>query len=317
MSGKELDDTLADIESLHVGWLRFDLSWDEVQPSGPDHSDWSNYDRIVAAANRHHIQVLPILTYTPKWARLPACANFRDVNAFKCAPANPAQFARFAAAAAEHFRPLGVTHWEIWTEPNIVYFWRPAPDVRAYTELLKQSYTSIKAVDPDSVVISGGLSPVENLKTTVDPVEYLKGMYANGAKNYMDAVGYHPYSYPALPSNVLSWNSWSQMADRNPSIRSVMVDNGDGDKQIWATEFGVPTSGPRSYASEDLQTYSFADAIQQMKGKPWLATLFFHTYKDVGNDPGTIEDFFGVVRYDGSKKPAYYKLKELLAAGNQ
>ncbi|MCL6105733.1 MAG: cellulase family glycosylhydrolase [Actinobacteria bacterium] len=313
LSDSDLEASMADIASLHVGWLRFEISWTQAQPQGPDQYDWSQFDRIVAAANRHGIKLLANLTYTPQWARLPACAD-----AFQCAPADPAQFARFAGAAAEHFKADAVHYWEIWNEPNIVYFWKPKPDARVYTELLKQTYMSIKRADPQAVVISGGLSPVDTPQSTINPVVFLRSMYKDGAKNYMDAVGYHPYSFPALPSNVEKGNWWSAMSDLNPSLRSVMAAFGDSNKKIWATEYGVPTAGPLGFASEDLQKYSFADAINEMSGKPWLATLFFHTYKDSGTDRSTIEDFFGVVRYDGSRKPAYYVIKQQLAgSGNK
>ena len=312
LSDSDLEASMDDIESLHVGWLRFEMSWTHAQPDDQNHFKWESFDRIVEAAARHNIQVLPILAYTPKWARLPAC-----LDSFTCAPVDPSLFARFAGAAAAHFKTRGVHHWEIWNEPNIDFFWMPKPDAAAYTELLRQSFISIKQVDSQATVISGGLAPVDTPETTVDPREFLKAMYDDGAKNYMDAVGYHPYSAPVMPGDVKKTNGWSAMSDLNPSIRSIMADNGDRNKQIWATEFGVPTGGPLDYASEDLQEYEFAEAMDQMAGKPWLATLFFHSYKDLGVDRSTINDFFGIVRYDGSRKPAYFVIKQKLSMPGQ
>ncbi len=308
VSDAELESSLADFESIGVGWLRFDISWDIVQRDGPGKFDWSVFDRIVKATNSHHIKVLPNLVFTPKWARQPACAD-----TFKCAPKDPAQFANFTAETARHFSPMGVEAWEIWSEPNIYGQWMPAPSVDLYTDLLKQCYIRIKQVDPKATVLNGGIAPAANSKLTIDPQDFLKGMYRDGARDYMDAVNYHPYSYPALPSNTANWNSWSKMGDLPDSIRSIMIDNGDGAKKIWATEFGAPTSGPAAFAAEDLQTYEIEDAIHQLARKPWLATLFIHTYKDSGTSKSNIENFFGVLRFDGSRKPAYYALKKLLA----
>ncbi len=308
VSDVELDSSLADFENIGVGWLRFDMSWDIVQRGGPGNYDWSVFDRIVKAANRHHIKVLPNLAFTPKWARQPACADN-----FKCAPRDPAQFAAFAAAAAKHYSPMGVDTWEIWSEPNIYGQWMPAPNVEVYTDLLKKCYVSIKRIEPQATVLPGGIAPAANSNLTIDPIDFLRRMYRDGAKDYMDAVNYHPYSYPALPSNTANWNYWSKMGDSPGSIRSIMIDNGDGAKKIWATEFGAPTGGPVAFAGEDLQMYEIKDAIQQFAAKPWLATLFIHTYKDPGTAKNNIEDFFGVLRYDGSRKPAYYELKKLLA----
>lgn len=308
MSEQELEESLADMESLGVGWLRFDMAWDIAQPEQGDTFEWARSDRIVLAARKHNLKVLPILTFTPKWARQPEC-----IDTFKCAPVDNADFARFAAEAARHYAPMGVQTWEIWTEPNTTFFWRPLPNAEVYVDLLKKSYTAIKQVDPQATVISAGLSPAENKKGSITQLDYFESMYRYGAKDYMDAVGYHPYSYPSLPGNVLEWSAWSQMSDLDRSIRSIMSDNGDGDKQVWVTEFGAPTNGPLNFADEYLQNYMIEDAIRQMSETPWMATLFFHSYKDLGTEQNNIENFFGVVRYDGTKKPSYYKLKSILA----
>ncbi|MDO8737075.1 MAG: hypothetical protein Q7K29_08375 [Thermoleophilia bacterium] len=306
LSNQELESSLADMESLGITWLRFDLAWDLVQPNDAAHFDWSRYDRIVIAAGNHNMKLMPILVFTPRWARQQSC-----INNFQCAPADPAKFAAFAKEAATHYAPMGIKSWEIWNEPNIDAFWLPSPNAAAYTQLLRASYAGIKQADPQATVISGGLSPAENTGTRIAPRDFLTAMYQNGGGGYFDAVGYHPYSYPALPGNIQSWSGWSQMNDLNPSIRSIMIANGDSSKSVWVTEVGTP-SGGRSDVSESLQAQSYRDAVQQMSNKPWMAAMFFHTYKDLSSDPGTVESFFGLIRHDGTRKPAYYELKDVL-----
>ncbi len=307
LSDQDLENAMSDMASLGVGWLRFDMAWSALQPDGPGSFDWPRFDRIVAAASRHNIQLIPLLTYTPAWARPGNCTA-----SIKCEPADPSQFATYAAAAAAHYAPMGIHTWEIWNEPNITQFWQPAPDPVAYTNVLKQSYASIKQVDPQATVVSAGLSDPTAGTGNIDPRDFLTSMYQNGAKDYMDAVGYHPYSFPYLPSGP-SWTGWYVMSDATPSIRSIMVSYGDSNKQIWATEFGCPTNGPTWRGDELLQAVMVEDAMQQMSNEPWVAGLFLHTYPDLGTDTSTIENFFGVIRYDGSDKPAYYELKDVLS----
>lgn len=307
LSDAELENALTGMDNLGVKWIRFDMAWDLVQRNDANHYDWSRYDRMIAAANRHGLNMLPILAYTPTWARQQACAAD-----FQCAPADPNKFAAFAHEAAIRYAPLGIKTWEIWNEPNINAFWLPSPNATAYTDLLKASYTAIKNADPQAKVISGGLSPAENTPGHIAPRDFLTAMYLSGAKNYLDAVGYHPYSFPALPGSIFSWSGWSQMSDLNPSMRSIMIANGDGDKQIWATEYGVP-SGGQSDVNETLQALSYRDAINQMSNMPWMGALFIHTYKDFSNNPSSIESYFGMVAYNGALKPSYYELKNDLA----
>src|SRR6202043_251802 len=104
-------------------------------------------------ARSRNLTLLPILAYTPPWARPPGCATP------KWAPADPNAFATFAAAAASRYAPMGIHTWEIWNEPNIVGFWQPTPNVTQYVNLLKATSKAIKAVDPQSFIVSGGLAP--------------------------------------------------------------------------------------------------------------------------------------------------------------
>src|SRR5712675_163350 len=85
---RALDDAVA----LGVSWLRVDLAWSEVQPESSTVFDWARYDRIVIGAGARNLRVLPILTYTPAWARPPGCTSN------KCAPEDAARFAAFAEA---------------------------------------------------------------------------------------------------------------------------------------------------------------------------------------------------------------------------
>ena len=306
LSNQELDQELADISSLGIKWLRIDIGWDLVQPVDNGQYDWTSTDRIVLAARKYNLQLLPVLAYAPEWARQPACKTN-----FVCAPADNAAFANFAQQVVRRYTPMGVNTWEIWNEPNNNSFWLPQPDAAAYVKLLKATYTAIKQVNPNATVLSGGLSPAENISGHIAPRDFLTAMYQDGARNYFDALSYHPFSYPVLPDDVTAWSSWSQMSDLDPSIRSIMVANGDGNKQVWATEYGTP-SGGASNLNETLQALSFKQALEQMGNKPWLGAMFFHTYRDSPGDPNQATNDFGIIRTDGSRKPAYGELQNML-----
>jgi hypothetical protein len=44
--------------------------------------------------------------------------------------------------------------------------------------------------------------------------------------------------------------------------------------------------------------------------------MFWYDYSDTGNDTSTNEDFFGLVRLDGSHKPAYDAFMQAISRGN-
>ena len=118
---------------------------------------------------------------------------------------------------------------KIWNEPNMRGI-TPAN----YTALLKGASYAINSVDSGDVVITGGLAAVPSTGNGLyGAVDYLKAIYANGGEGHFDAVGYHPYTYPYLPSASDNWNGWQIMED---GIRATMVANGDADLRVWITE---------------------------------------------------------------------------------
>lgn len=320
---EELSAQLKDIKSLGFNWVRTDIDWSAVQRQSANNYDWSAYDRVIDTAHANGLGVLGVIAYAPAWARLPEC-----VGNDKCRPASSAAYATFAKAVVQRYSPKGVKTWEIWNEPNIQGFWRPSPNPQAYTALLKAAYAAIKSADANATVLSGGLSPAEDQPPGfITPRDFLKAMYTNGAKGSFDALAHHPYSYPAPPNVAYSWSAWTQMDGLNPSLRSIMEANGDGNKQIWITEVGSPTAGAGSTATpanfrlnlsathgdEQLQAVFVEQTVAAVNGYAWAGPMFWYSYKDLGSARGDNENFFGIIRSDGSQKPAYAVFKRLLA----
>ncbi len=322
MPSTRLANELSGIKALGVGWIRVDLDWNDIQPNNASSYHWSGFDAIVAGARARGLQVLPVVDYTPSWARPASCTS-----AEFCAPASPGQFAAFAAAAAARYAPRGVHNWEIWNEENQNFYWQPSANASAYVTLLKQTYAAIKHVDGSATVISGGLATTDTAAGGIAQLDYLSEMYADGAKGSFDAVGYHPYSFPVPASYFVSWNAWSKMGQTTPSLRSIMVANGDGNKQIWPTEYGAPTNGPGAvsvpnnyninaspdHVNEAMQAVIARDFVTTAENVPWLGPAFWYTYQDAGTDASNTEDFYGLLRANGSQKPAYLAFKEALS----
>lgn len=316
LSANDLKTRLDGIAASGATWVRLDFSWPSIQPHNAQDYQWAVYDRIVDEANQRQLKILGILDYTPAWARAPECAW--DL---RCRPADANQFATFAGVAAARYAPKGVHTWEIWNEPNIG-FWLPRADPAKYTELLKASSNAIRQQDSSSYILTAGLSPAYTGGTTYSPLDFLNGIYANGGKNSFDGVAMHPYTFPYQPTSSLP-NPWKEMYSSSPSMHSIMAANGDGAKKIWITEFGAPTGGPGPVArldnpqynlnpyvvDEPLQNAILADAIEQYKSADWAGPFFVYTYKDPGTNPDSNENFFGLVRFDGSLKPSYHTFK--------
>jgi hypothetical protein len=279
--------------------VRMDADWSWVQPVGPNEFDWTAMDQVVKSARAAGMSVDLIIDGCPPWAALAGAGGDAHPQ-----PASATQYATWAAEVAARYAPQGVGMFEIWNEPNNATFWQPKPNPAAYTADLVAAYSAIKAVDPSAFVISGGLAPEATDGTNISPIDFLTAMYADGAKGSFDALGYHPYSFPALPDTYEPWSAWSEMAQTNPSIRSVMNSNGDGGKSIWITEFGAPSSGPGG-VGQAAQATALTQAIAAAKKTSWIGALYIYSWQDDGTDQTNGEDWFGLLTAAGAPKLAY------------
>jgi len=163
--------------------------------------------------------------------------------------------------------------WEIGNEPNLIEEWRQPPDSAAYARLLEVATRQIKAADPDAIIVSAGLAP---LNAHQDPhhlndLDYLRAMYEHGAADYFDVLGLHTFGFGRPPEVApdselcppLSTGRATYVERTGPrldrgctpveglclrraeEVRAIMVEYGDGDKPVWATEFGWLVRPPR------------------------------------------------------------------------
>lgn len=291
--------------SLGLKWVRFDFDWSVMQPT-PTTYNTAGYDVAVKALTAAGINVLGVIAYTPPWANGGQESKFYP-------PTNAKTFARFAAYLAGRYAPLGVHTWEIWNEPNLAQFWGPAPDPRAYAALLRATTPQIRHRDPRAFVVTGGLAQPGDSATSMDARLFLQVMYGSGAKNYFDAVGNHPYTSPQMPLDE-GVNNWKKMYAISISFLSIMSQYNDSNKRIWITEYGGPTSGVDSYGTvmtEQQQATMVNQSLQIVGEQPWAGPVFWYNFQDFcATDPNrSSECFFGLVRSDGSPKPAFFSFK--------
>ncbi len=291
---------LANLQSIGIDSVRIEADWEYISDGGPGADDWSPLDQEVDSIRAAGMNIDMVIDGTASWAAVPGASGTDMAQ-----PADPAQFGQFAGAVAQRYAPQGVQDYEIWNEPNSVDFFQPAPNPAVYVQMLQASYSDIKAVDPSAFVISGGLAPeATDREGDINEVTFLQDMYADGAAGYFDALGDHPYSYPALPDTYESWSGWSAMDATPTSLESVLAANGDADTPIWITEMGAPTGGPDSVGTAG-QAEELTQAIDDAKASSWIGALYIYTYEDSGGDPSTDLDWFGLLNANGSPKPAW------------
>lgn len=310
----DLNKYFSELKNLGISWVRWDVDWSYVQSVSSVDYNWADIDRVANTAKSYGIKSLAIITYAPIWA-----GDLKCVVGKHCSPADPAVFAKFASTVASRYKGV-ISAYEIWNEQNLSGFWSPKPDVTKYSDVLKQAYIEIKKVDPEVLVLSGGLAAAADDSGSISPIIFVKGLYYLNTKNYFDALALHPYTYPVSPDYIAQWNSWQQMYE----IKDIMVSKGDSSKKIWITEYGAPTGGPglmrdidqlsfiyssdyMSQTAQDSMIKKTAEIFYQ--NRSWLGGFFWYSFRDEGVNVNDPENFFGILRNDWSKKSSYDILK--------
>jgi polysaccharide biosynthesis protein PslG len=339
-SPSEIEARFDEMEALGVNTVRVVIPWAAIKPAQPGSPletlfppDWDKMDFIVQEAQDRGFAVLGVLNATPYYGGQDGKGCLGCVGV---AP-DPTAFADFAAEVADRYKGA-ISAYEVWNEPNSYKSWSPAVDPEAYTEVLKAAYTAIKSADPNATVVAGVLGAVISFGGfTMDPVSFVKAMYADGAKGFFDALSYHPYNYDKT------------FAEQNPGflsplqmllgMRQTMLDNGDDLIKIWASEYGLPTSldpdQDQAYQDQldfirdflnvwgdgltDAQLRQLPTKYRELAAtwKDWIGPAFIYTLRDRLGKEATEQGSLGLFYFDDATgewkmKPAAEFIKDLI-----
>lgn len=282
---------------------RVDAGWEFAEPNAPDAAGAHTYvwnrpdvptkslDLLARELAARGIRMLPVLATPPRWAA---------GGGTRISPARYADFAAFAAAYAARYGTRGSfwaenpglpylppTAYEIWTEANSANMWTGRSDPDAYMAALPGLAAAIKAADPAGrVLASVGWQGFEN---------FVRDLYARGAKGVIDGIGFHPYA-PHAPA----------ILDLTIKLRRVLAAVGDPGLPIDLTETGQPvaTSGPGSARAGSGRVSDAARAATQSLTGDALARSdcgvgAYQVYTLVGSESALEpvgEGYMGVVR---------------------
>jgi hypothetical protein len=221
-------------------WVKQWFAWDDIEAAGRGQYDWSIPDRIVSQAEEHGLNLLVRVDREPAWAGPP--------------PQNNVYFQEFLTELATRYRGR-IDAIQIWNEPNLAREWgNKPPNPVEYAALLRNSYRTIKAIDPNMTVITAGMAPTGTCcDIAVPDDQFYRDMYramGGNSGGYFDVLGVHGAGFAAPPevspdetaANEDEFGGERFFAFRRvEDIRQIMVENGDADKRVAVLEFGWTT----------------------------------------------------------------------------
>jgi polysaccharide biosynthesis protein PslG len=280
-------------------FVRMDFSWGGTEHKKGEY-DWTEYDALTANLEKRQLRPVYILDYSNElWeqavvSRDPISGREHRDTASPQRPESVAAFARWAAAAAAHYRGHSLI-WEIWNEPNIG-FWKPKPDVKQYIALVQATTAAIRQVHPQATIVAPASSEF--------PWRFLEELCAApGVLERLDAISVHPYrDYHRGPETAA--------ADYR-RLRGLIERFASPEKQF------IPIlSGEWGYASHgkglSLEAQGAFVARQQLANLLYGVPLsIWYDWKNDGPDRNYNEHNFGTVFEDLSPKPAYQAVQTL------
>ncbi len=216
------DQVAATLKKAGIGITRQTIYWYNVErtktPGVYDEKTLSTLDARFADYRKYGIEPLAIVH-----GNAPGTSFENREEAYK-------RFGDFMVMMVKRYPD--VRYWQLWNEMDVAFtdlFGKNAKlpmDERAkcYVEMLKIVSPMIRAANPKAVIVTGGM---------VNTDEFPRGLYAHGGKDYFDVLAIHSYGIPV---------SWAFIG-RGARVRSIMDENGDKDKPLWNTEFGVSAEG--------------------------------------------------------------------------
>ncbi len=312
--------SLALLRAAGVGWIRQQVPWEQVEPDRKASFDdtkfggstWTKYDEIVDEAQAAGLQLILRLDTAPRWA-LPA-----DAADGMGPPLKDEDYWDFVEAVATRYRGR-VRAYQVWNEPNLHIEWgRRSPNPAAYARLLRGAAERVRRADPDALVLMASLAPTltDNAEAMND-LRYLQALYDAGVKGSFDVLAVQAYGLRGGPDDPRVGGA-DVTISRPELVRRLLVQNGDADRPLWATEMGWNVNPP-SFAEQRfgrvtpvLQARYTVRAFERARQEwPWMQVLCVWYWKRP-DEAHRDQDWywFRMADPDFQLQPVYFALRD-------
>lgn len=295
---KSLEKVASLMRQAGVSWVRMDFIWQDIEPEEKKFN-FAKYDLIVDVFSKEKINILGIFNYSTNWSA--ACSDWN------CPPKDNQAFVNYTVKTIKRYKDK-IKYWEVWNEPDSSTYWKNQDGLKSYCVLLKDVYIAAKKADPECKILNGGFA---------SPIVSTNKIYDNGAKDYFDILNIHIFETPLNPSLMKKVLTYPKLAYK------IMKRNGDGHKKIWVTEIGCPGVGANietknwwmgQNPTEKEQAEFVKNVFTELINVAAVEKVFWAFFRDTNEHWGTGVDYFGLVRWDYSKKPSFSAYKKCFNA---
>jgi hypothetical protein len=283
------NDILQKVKDAGIKWIRVDVNWFAVEHAKGTY-DWAQVDRVTDYAASNGLSMLLVIAYTPGWA---------NGNAgFKFPADNIGDWENFVRLTVNRYKSK-VKYWSIWNEPNSTDFFGLGKD-EFVARVFLPAAKAIRIADPAAFIVGPELAHLTG--TGAEWYFWMKYILTE-AGTYIDVVSHHIYKNEGV---YLVYEILETGEALIPSVQEVIEETGQRSKPFWITETGWDTAT----FSEGVQADRYLEMLQERRRKLYPHKLFFY---EIIDDPSPGISPWGILRSNGSEKPAYTVYKDFIA----
>jgi hypothetical protein len=208
-------------------------------------------------------------------------------------------FTRYAGWVARGYGKQ-VSAFEVWNEWNIGGGSEPRTQGSAedYVKLLRAVRPVLRAEAPGVPVIAGAVANRE--------LGWIKSFADKGGFALCDGFSVHPYNHhdrDASAEDVVSWLDGLHREIKSHTKKSM---------PLWITEIGWPNHDGEGGSPEAVTAQRLLKMNLLLLSRGYVRGVWWYDLFDDGHDHAEMEDNFGLIRMDGSRKPAFEAFKLFL-----
>ncbi|MBM4353811.1 MAG: hypothetical protein FJ109_08440 [Deltaproteobacteria bacterium] len=333
------------IKSAGFDWVRMDFNWFQIEPS-KGNFQWGFLDAVVNEAHSLGLNIFPTLSYTPKWASANPNCTPNAPGKTGCNTqtfANVGDWTNFVTKVVSRYKDK-IKYWGMWNEPNLEHFYIGSED-DYIQQILIPGAKAAKAADPSCFILGPELAGMRGDAWHEEDGTCILGQciyngWEIGLANILDKAGSHidiitQHFYKDTPAelaeSLLEGKFELGFIQVSHSLKEVVEKHGQG-QPVWLAEWGWESKAYGGYkgggdftekqqADYLVQFFQIRDQIvagtyPDSDKDPWpqLTTLLAYDF----HDGVVVEEnelwSFGLVKVDGTPKPAYDALKAYFLA---
>jgi hypothetical protein len=303
-------------------WIRLDVGFEDVgcpdsQKTGPLYDpvanafDYCQLDRRLDEGRATGATPLLIIDYTPSPLADPACAatNGGGLGTERCPPADYAKYGALVEAMIGHvYTAYGVTDFEVWNEPDGIYF---AGRFSDYLQIYETSNSALARAE-GALGLSPGTLHLGGPAVTLASRSWISRLLAAAVQD------------PALRVDFISWHNYANspfVVPPDPNLYAGTYANDTDTVRGWLAPFQTQRSDltPRLWIDE-WNVNAFFDARMDTSYDAAFMAAALHGMQDAGLDraarfntwdsrpasPEGSDGNWGLFTNEGRVRPAFH-----------